>query len=73
MATFTFFYENGTKNIFEHIERAVYFRSERITVSGNQLLTHEFSLGRDICLYSTNSNFTVSGKNLSYIEITSEV
>lgn len=72
MCTFIFCYENGVKNSFEHITRVEYVRANNVIVSEQELLSHRFPTKHDLHLYSANSNFTVSGNNISYIEVKEE-
>jgi len=70
MVTFTFKYNDGAEHVFDHIETAEYGDGQRI--EGNELLTHWFPIGYDFHLCSDDCNFTVSGSNLTYIEVESE-
>ncbi len=73
MCSFIFHYENNTEHPFEHIKRITYSRAgSRVTVDEKDLLTHSFPTGTDLHLFSDTSNFTVSGKNLVYIEVRKE-
>ena len=69
MCTFIFQYENNVENHFENINKVSYIRNGSVvTVDESNLLTHAFPTGYDLNLFSKTSNFTVSGKNLVYIE-----
>ena len=72
MVTFTFCYENGTTHSFEHITRVELVHATRVVVSEQELMTHSFPTNETYHLFSANSNFTVSGKNISYIEVEKE-
>lgn len=69
MCTFIFCYENGDQHTFEHIKRVEYVRTNHITVSEQELLTHSFPTKYDLHLFADDSNFTVSGSNLTYIKV----
>ena len=73
MYTFIFCYENTTKHQFEHITRVEYSSFGKQTiVSENELLSHHFPTGQTLHLFSETANFTVSGNQLSYIEVQKE-
>ncbi|MCI8370916.1 MAG: hypothetical protein HFI75_00680 [Lachnospiraceae bacterium] len=73
MCTFIFQYENGVKHQFEHIKSVRYSGAGKVIVVDEQnLLTHPFPTGKDLHLFSDRSNFTVNGKNLTYIETKKE-
>lgn len=72
MCTFIFCYTDGSKCNFQHIKKAMYIKSEIVTVDEQNLLTHRFPMNCDLHLFCDNSNFTVSGHNLLYIEINKE-
>lgn len=73
MCTFIFQYENNVTNHFENIKKVSYTRGGAgVTIGEKDLLTHTFPTGYDLHLFSDTSNFTVSGKNLVYIEVRKE-
>lgn len=72
MYTFTFTYQDGSNNYFEHIKEVQYIRSSTITVSGDNIHDHLFPTGYDLHLFSDTLNVTVNGKNLLYIEVEKE-
>ncbi len=73
MCTFVFYYENNVTHQFERINNVRYSCGGiSSTVDEKELLTHSFPTGTDLHLFSDDSNFTVSGKNLVYIEIKKE-
>lgn len=73
MCSFIFLFENNAEHPFEHIKRVTYSRAAcGVAVDEKDLLTHSFPTGTDLHLFSDTSNFTVSGKNLVYIEVRKE-
>ena len=73
MCGFIFHYANNAEHPFEHIKSVKYSRDgSSTTVDEKELLTHSFPTGIDLHLFSDTSNFTVSGKNLVYIEVRKE-
>lgn len=72
MCTFVFRYSDGSEHDFEHIKRVEYVRSNNIVVNEQSLLTHCFPTKYDLHLFSDDSNFTVSGKDLVWIEVRKE-
>lgn len=73
MCTFIFQYEGNVTNHFENINKVSYVRGgSNVVVDNQSLLTHAFPIGYDLHLFSDTSNFTVSGKNLVYIEVRKE-
>ncbi len=73
MCGFIFHYENNVKHPFEHIRSVKYYRGVSCTIVDEaELLIHSFPTGIDLHLFSDTSNFTVSGKNLVYIEVIKE-
>ena len=73
MCSFIFHYENNVEHLFEHIKIVKYaYAGSGITVNEKELLSYSFPTGIDLHLFSDNSNFTVNGKNLIYIEVKKE-
>ncbi len=73
MCGFIFHYENNAEHPFEHIISVKYSHAgSSVTVEEKELLTHSFPTGIDLHLFSATSNFTISGKNLVYIEVRKE-
>lgn len=73
MCTFTFCYKDGKQNVFENIVRVQYtqagFSNE---IEEKELLTYCFPTNATYHLFSDSTNYTVSGKDLSYIEVQEE-
>jgi len=72
MCTFHFRYTSGDTHVFEHITKAEFMRSNLVTVTEKDLLSFRFPTGYDLHLFSETNNFTVSGKDLTYIEVKKE-
>ena len=73
MFTFRFYYASiGTIEI-NHVNKVEYHSTTKLeTISGDQILSTRFPIGKDIYLYGDGFSDTVAGKDLIHIEITSE-
>lgn len=72
MCKFFIQYSNGSVATFSHITKATYVKSTEITVEEKDLLTHLFPCERTLHLFSNDSNFTVAGKDIVWIEARKE-
>lgn len=73
MYSFNFYYDDDKNRLFQHIVRAEYsIGSSRIVVSGDELLSHCFPLDETLHIFSDSASFSVSEKQLRYLEILKE-
>ena len=73
MCSFTIAYTDGTKLNFEHITRVDYTRAGQSTsITAENMLSCHYPIGCTLHLFSENSNYSVSGNGLLYIEAKSE-
>jgi len=73
MYSFTFYYEDGSNHLFEHIIKAKYSNgSKAINVSGDELSTHCFPIGRTIYIFSDSANYSINGNQLRFIAVLKE-
>lgn len=73
MHTFRIQYEDNSYQSFEHIIRVQYFDfDEYVTVQGDEILQHNFPIGKDMYLFAENAKYSASGKNAKFIYVFKE-
>lgn len=77
MCTFTFVYqigENEIKKCFPHIVQVNYMSSttKPCIVKEDELLKHCFPINKTLYLFSEDTNYSVDGNQICYIEIKKE-
>ncbi len=70
MYTFEILYDDNTKDTIKNIIKVEYQKATRtVTVTAEEILTHQFPLGRDITLFSKDAQHTINGQKVKRITI----
>lgn len=72
MCTFVFTYTDKSDVVCEHVKSVSYTSGNETSVSEQDLVKHQFQLGKDLWLFTEDGSFCVSHNDLRCIEVTSE-